>query len=277
MAELDRLGWAARQSFKVGDVVVGIRTDSASFAAWLAVTLAAYTTAEKEHDIWFSALLYDDGQVAAVGRRFNFLYASALLVARTTSVATLVKVLFAELESMLFKDRDDAVYAHSALLRWNGRTALVPSGALFWLAGVQRTVRRSGLVLPVSQYTAIDIDSGDVIPPTSALDLPADAADRLADLFPAGEDGARVSLEGPVAVDALVSVGSEDDPVARISKATGVVRVAETVMNLPKLGQDGLDALARMVADAGCYQIPPASPMDTPDVIIRALQMQRPD
>ncbi len=236
-------------------------------------SLFEYVTSERVR-AWFSVFLYDAPQERRpVGRRLHYLFRNNLLVISTPDVWTLGNAFLAQVEAIRFPERDDAVFAEAALVAANGTASLLPSGTMFWVASLGRAVRRTGLTLPASQYSAIDLRSGLVLPVRPVV-TGLRAVDRLVELFGSNEKADRSVVDRPVPVDIVFSVAPEDDPVAPLSKATALVRLAGGVMNLPKLTQTALDGLARFIDQAECYEIPAGKPAEMAEAVARTMTLR---
>lgn len=269
MDELDHLGWVVTQSYEIGPYVVGIRTNSEAFARWLEHTLGEYATSE-EADPYYSLLVaeHDDGRP---GKRFNILYRESTALAKDLDLAVVVRTLVAELEGFLFQQRNDAVYAQAGVVAADGRTALVPSLLVPYLATLGRRLERSGLTLPVASQVAIDPASGLVVPVKPLLETAPDALERLRALAPTEGRDNRLVVERPTAVDAVCSIGLDEEPVQAVSAAYAVFRLVEKVVNLEKLGTTAVEAVGRLVENARCYELRTANVEGTRDALLTAL------
>jgi hypothetical protein len=196
------------------------------------------------------------GAVRSV-KEFSILYRGSAIMLRSLHVPSVAEAFLKEVESLSFFERDDAIYAAMLPIRSNGTTAVVPETFVSTLGSLGRKVRRAKISLPIPGAVAIDPDTGRLVPPPKHLDLPADALDRLAKFVPAGGEGERTRVDGPVDPD-LVLVWSwepSDMALVPVSKARAVHALTPQILNLDKVGQGALDGLAKMVTRARVYGI----------------------
>jgi hypothetical protein len=252
-----------QHSYKVGGLTFGIRTNSEAVGDWLHDCLGAYRT-RKKADPYYS--IHVAGQYGSSMRGYHILYRETLKLARTFDLTGVGRTLFAELESLLFPDRDDAVYLEASVVASDGAVALVPGTAALYVATLgDRKVQRAGLRLPVETKVAIDPDSGEAVPIESRLKIPADAIARLAALAPVDRSDDRLVLDGPVKLDAVFSIGPTEDPLLPVSSAVALYRLGSHALNLGKLGTAGLETLLGVVERARCYEVASGMPQEVLD------------
>jgi hypothetical protein len=241
-----------QRSYEVGRYVFGIRTNSEPVGLWLDEYLGGFRI-EEEVAPYYSFLIADDKQSSI--NRLHVLYQETIALARSFDLRDLASSLLAELESLLFVDRDDALYAELAPIAAAGTIAIVPSKTVSFLDTLGSRVRRAGITLPVAVNTAIDPETGDLIPYKPLLDVPEGAADAL------GTNGGRARrydrfvLSGPTRADVVYSVGLGEEMVQLVSRASAVYRMAKRTVNLDKLGSKGLEGLSRVVEGARCVEV----------------------
>lgn len=270
MDKLDLLGWEASTTLKLGDSKVQIRSTSKAFSRWLGSTLSHYKV-RKSGQVWYSIVVAggDPDEDPNSKKRFHILYRGASQVVRTLDLETLGRALFAELETVLFPQRDDAIYVDSAALAMDGKIALLPSNLLPTMWKLSRRLHQSGVVLPLARTVAVDRESGQVIPTTPKLEIPDDAIESLKESVGAEAAAAlsvasrregnghleRWVLRERTAPVAVLTTGAEDGPKQPQSTGQAVYRLASQAMNLPKIGTSALEGLSLLAQQAQCYKM----------------------
>jgi hypothetical protein len=241
------------RSYDVGDYLVGVRTNSEAVGAWLDRYLGDLRTSE-DAEPYYSILVADESD-RRPGRRFNILYRESIAVARTFEVAGVVRTLLSELEGLLARGRNDAVYTDLAPVTSNGTVALIPASTVAFLDTLGGRVRRAGLVLPIATRTAIDPVSGELIPIQPLLRVPPEAPDELRGVG-SGVDDSRLLLDCPARVDVVCAVGgSATETLLPLTPGGAVHRLATHVLNLEQLGVGALEGLSRLTSGARCYEL----------------------
>jgi hypothetical protein len=260
-------------SYQVGPNLVGIRCTSKKFGDALDRALSAHWATETAHAI-FSVVVSggrEDG--GRPGKQFHVLYKYASPLLKTLHLPTLVRGLFAELESLTFGQRDDAMFLHAGLVASNGALAIGPGSMASYLTRVGRRVERAGLSLAPSRFTAIDLASGQVIPVPTQLEVPRNALSRLEAVIPADRPDNRhgLILDGPRRLDAVFDFYG-DQPLMPMSKALAVSRLARGVVNFPKLGVRALEGLIRLVQGTPCLGLGRPQPREMLDILASGLK-----
>ncbi len=139
----------------------------------------------------------------------------------------------------------------------HGVTALIAPELVPFFDQTPRKVEEAGLTLPITAFTAIDLDSGEAIPASRELDVGQDALDQLARIAPVnGRVVARGTLDRRTKVDLVCGMGYyREDPVIPISRGVGLFTLAANAKNLPVLRKAGLESLRRLVEGAQCCQL----------------------
>lgn len=270
MDKLDLLGWEADTTLKLGDQALRIRSTSKAFNAWLGRTLKPYKSRKSAHNFYSVVIAGGDpDEDPKSSKRFHILYRGSSQVVRTLDLPTLGRALFADLESVMFPERDDAIYVEAAPLALDGRIALIPGNYLPTLWKLSRRLHQAGIRLPLSRTVAVDRESGQVIPTTPRVEVPDDALDRLEEevgaeaaavLRVAGTRGAgnghleRWILKDPSIPIAVLTSGGDDEPRQPMSRGQAVYRLAALTMNLPKIGVSALEGLSLLTTQAQCYK-----------------------
>lgn len=272
MDKLDLLGWEAHTTLKLGDHAFKVRSTSKAFNAWLGDILKPYKVRKPSASIWYSVVIAggDPDEDAKSKRRFHILYRGSSQIVRTLDLPTLGQALFAELESTLFEDRDDAVYVEAAALAMDDRIALVPGSYLPALWKLSRRLHQAGVKLPLARTVAVHRETGQVIPTTPRLETPNDAIDRLEKAVGKeagavlGVAGARASgnghlerwtLAAPARAVAVLTTGAEEGPRQPQSRGQAVYKLAGLTLNLATVGVSALEGLSLMAEQAQCFML----------------------
>jgi hypothetical protein len=257
--------------YGVGDWAFGIRTNSEAVAAWLDECLGEYRIDDDEIDPYYS-LVVETGDGGGSVRRYHLLYRETIKIGRTFDLVGLGRTLLSELESYLFAERDDALYADAVVIAKDGATGLVPGLAAQYIDTLGRKVERAGVILPVETKVAIDLSSGEVVPMKPMLRVPEDAFDRLAQIGGGNGRDHRLLLDRPVRVDTVFSIGSADELLQPVVPSAALFRMATHAVNMRKLGQTGLEALLRTVSTARCFEIASKGPADMLDALAEGVR-----
>lgn len=272
MDKLDLLGWEAHTTVKLSDHEFKIRSTSKAFNAWVSETLKPYKVRKPSANTSYSVVIAggdpDEGDKSK--RRFHILYRGSTQVVRTLDLATLGRAFFAELESTMFGDREDAVYVEMAALALDGRVGLIPGNYLPTLWKLSRRLHQGGIGLPLARTVALDRETGRLIPTPPLLDIPGNALDRLTDavgseagaiLAVAGKGGTgnghleRWSLKAPAQPVAVLTTGADEGPRQPQSRGQAVYRMAGITLNLPQVGVSALETLSLLAEQAECSMI----------------------
>jgi hypothetical protein len=242
----------ACQSYQFGEAEVAVRTTSHEFAEWMDEVFSQYRA---EHDVEPAySVVIGGGSGNRSGRGYHILYRGILPVVRTLDLPTLARGIMAEFESAYFHERSDALFLRQATVDIGGRAALISSFLAVTLGTLGRKVQKAGVTLPVTDFTAVDLEEGSLVPTPPALDLPADAVDRLAALGSGNGSADRLVIEGALSPEAvLITFGTQ--LVEPVSRGVALHQLAASALNLSVVGQRGLDALARLVSGTRCYRL----------------------
>jgi len=245
------------QTYEVAGLRVEVRTNSGPFGEWLRTVLARYTRAQASATSDYSVFV---GPTAGRSQRnYHLLYRGFSPVVRTTDLHTLARALLAELESLLFAGRRDAVYLRAARVCTNGVTALVPAPQVMELVGLGRQVERAGIRLPAELTTAIDLGGGELVTVRPLLEI--EGAAPLGDLPVQSQADASERPAGSESIGVVCLAGAWEAPgPAPLSRGMALHGLAALVANLPAVGGTGLAALGRVVAGARCSTISGGSP-----------------
>jgi len=260
MDKLDHLGWVVSASFAIGDARFAIRSTSHAFGEWVAEALGAYEVEDVE-DFVYSVVVPEPPARGA--KEFLILYRGSSAMVRTLDPVTLGRSLLAELETVRFHERDDAVYVMASVGEVGGVPILIPSSILPKLAKLGRRASRSGFRIPGQRAVAIDIETATIMPIDRALDVPDAALERLAAALPwQGTDGLCFTDES-VHVGALVVASTDaESSLDPVRKAYGLAALTSSTVNFQRVGGRGLEALGRLVERAPVYRSTWTDPAD---------------
>jgi hypothetical protein len=212
------------------------------------------------------------GKGAMAKERYHILYKGTIAIARTRDIETLVQTLRSDLESYLFEDRDDAIFADMNVVSGGGSNALVPSSIVPFIGTLgHRRLDRAGLTLPAETAVALEPATGQVVPIPRKVELAEGWRELLAKTFPPNGRDPRVVVEEPTRVDVVVSIGWGDEPMAPVSKGIGLYRLATHITNLELLGGDTVANLIPLVEGARCFEMASAKPAEMLDALLGVL------
>jgi hypothetical protein len=241
--KLDRLGWMASGTYRVGKERVGVRTTSPRFGEWMDRTLRGYEVRGRAGP--YLSVVVGDGV-----REYHILYRGIQPIVRTMHLPTLGRALLAQLEMSNYSKRDDALWVDAALVSGHGALGLIPGYVLPLLVDLGRRVERSGVVLPAHPYVAMDPEDGRVLPARSGLDLPRDPLRALRLLSDRTEPD-RFLLERPATVDVVFAVDwSRESGTYPLPRSRAMYEVGSGAMNLERIGSRALGGLQQMVDGA---------------------------
>jgi hypothetical protein len=241
------------RTYEVGGHRFGIRTDSMAFCAWLDRTFRRYRVAGDEYPRY--SILISGAKGETSGKSFNILYKQTNALVRTMDLSTLARALVAEMESLSYRERDDAIHAEVGMLVTNGIKALVPGRFTSFLGRLgHRQVQRAGVSLPGSMYVTIDPESGRAVPAEPHLKIPDDAFERLSEIGPTNGSSERVFVDEPSSVDVVFWVDNQSQvPFHPISRGFVLSRLWTWTVNASQIGKTAIDGLTKLVEPTRCY------------------------
>jgi hypothetical protein len=270
MTELDRLGWAVEGSFDLGGAQVGIRTTSEPFWGWLESALAEHRSTRTSIPVYSIVTGDGPGKGAMAKERYHILYKGTIAIARTRDIETLVQTFRSDLETYLFEDREDAIFADMNVVSRGGINALVPASIVPFIGTLgHRRLDRAGLTLPAETAVALEPGTGQVVPLPRMVRLAEGWRELLAETFPPNGRDPRVVVEEPTRVDIVVSIGWSDEPLAPVSKGIGLYRLATHVVNLELLGGAAVGNLVPVIEGARCFEMASAKPAEMLGALLR--------
>jgi hypothetical protein len=273
MTELDRLGWAAEGSLELGGSPIGVRTTSAAFWEWLNASLPDYRSSKQATPVYSIVIGDGSGGGGVAKERYHILYKGTIAIARTTDLRSLVRTFLSDLETYLFDDRTDAMFADMNVVSLGSVKALIPGTIVPFIGTLgRRRLQRTGLSLPAETSVALEPGTGRVVPLTPWVQVSEGWIDGLASVASADGTDPRAGVEEPTTIDVLASIGWGDEPVAPISRGLALYRLASHVANLEILGGKAVANLVPIVQGARCYELASAKPEAMLDALLRVLQ-----
>jgi len=272
MDELGHLGWVAHQSFELAGLLFGIRTNSRAFGRWLAKALPATLVRDEEAEPNYSAVI--GGNDGVVGKRFHILYRDSTVLARTFDALELIEALLSDLEALTYRGRSEAVFVQATFLSSGGVRALFPEELVGDFLGSRRHVHARGLELPESRFVAVDLESGELLPSPNPLEVDQT---MLAELVRAvGSEPTpwpRARLERQTPIDLVCTMGPAGNPLRPVSRGWALYVLTSNARNLDRVGGAGLEALARLVRRATCWEIGAQEPRQMVESVLHAFQL----
>jgi hypothetical protein len=259
-------------SYQIGRNRVGIRCTSKRFGDLLDRALSDHWSTEPAGAVYSVVLSGGKENGGSPGRHFHVLYRYDAPLVRTLHLPTLVRTLFAELESLTFSQRDDAMFLGAGLVASNGSLALGPGSMSMYLDRVGRRIERAGLTLSPTRFVALDPRSGRIVPVPSSLQVPPGDVAGLGAVVPSDRQDNRHGLvvEEPTSVDAIFDF-SDAEPLTPMSRALVVSRLARGVANFPKFGKAGIEALARLTGGTRCLSLGKPQPRPMLEILSSGL------
>jgi hypothetical protein len=261
MAKLDRLAWATCDWFAIQDYRFGVRSTSARFGEWVRYALSSYRVdgpLETDGDPLYALIVEDDAHPSGrAAKHLHILYYGTFGIVRTLDVMAVARSFVAEIESLTFPIRDDAVYLEASLIRAQDRTVLIPTLMVPDVSSAGRRIRASiDLALPAHMSIALDPVSGHAIPVTRTLDIPDDVLDVVEHYVPVASQGdVRAVVDRELAIDRIVMLGNVGEPgLVPSSRGPVLFELTRSIRNLAKVGGDGVRTIARLVAGADVVQ-----------------------
>jgi hypothetical protein len=224
-----------------------------AFCGWLDRTFRRYRVAGDVYPRYSILIAGAKGDTG--GKQFNILYKQTMALVRTMDLSTLARALVAEMESLSFQERDDAIYTELGMLTTNGTRALVPGRFTSFLGRLgHRQIERAGVTLPGSMYVAVDPESGRAVPAPPHLKIPDDAFERLGEIGPTNSSTDRVFVEEPSPVDVVFWVDNQSEvPFHPVGRGFVLSRLWTWTVNAPVIGKTAIEGLTRLVEPTRCY------------------------
>ena len=245
------------RTIEIGGRRLGIRTTSRAFGAWIDETFPEHLVGG-EPEMYDYSVVVDGGDGAESdrrGTRFHILYYGVGAVIRTMHLPELGRSLVAELEGWALKERTDRIFVHAAAVAMDGISILVPAWLVAYLGDLGRRIERAQLRLPIARWSAVDPESGSLVPPPPIVDVPKRAFDDLERLqVPNGRGPTRVEDDAERRVDAVLTYDPALDTIAPGPRGIALHRIVSQTANLGALGGDALAGLGELVRGARSYE-----------------------
>jgi len=249
------------RSYALKGLGFGVRTTSEEFAAWLDQALETYRVTT-EAQPYYSIVIADGPPTEShVKERYHVLYRGTLAIAKTPDLFTLLRTFVSDMASFVYDQREDAIYADVVPVWLGGVCGLVPAVLIPYLTTLgRRRLQRSGLTLPAETAVAVSLDSGMVMPMPTIVSLASRSLETLAGVFPLEGQDQRATVERPLAVDVVLSIGSGDEQLSPVTKGIALYRLASHVANLDQLGEKAVLGLRPLVERARCFELGSGTP-----------------
>jgi hypothetical protein len=273
MTALDHLVWVVEGSYVFGEAEVGIRTTSREFGRWVDRALDPYRISKEAAPVYSIVIADGAGESGLAKERYHILYRQTVAIARTPDIQALVQTFRADLETFLFPDRDDAIFAEMNVVSLDGVNALIPAVVVPFIGTLgRRRLARTGLTLPADTAVAIEAGSGHVIPVQPQVQLEEGSIDLLAEAVPGNGREQRAVVDRPTKIDVVLSVGWGLEPFVPVSRGIGLHRLGTHVLNIDALGGPAIEGLLPLVEGARCIEMAAAKPPDMLDALLKILQ-----
>ncbi len=269
---MDRLGWVVEGSYSFGGAEVCVRSTSREFGQWVDGALRKHRSQEKHQPAYSIVIAEVSGQGGLAKERYHILYKGTIAIIKTPDILTLVRTFLSDLEMFFFQDRSDAIFADMNVVSLNGVNALVPSTVIPYIGTLgRRRLGRTGLTLPAETAVAMAPGTGRVVPIEPMVELPGGALDLLTEVVPGDGRDPRMVVEGPTAIDVVLSVAWGPELLAPVSKGIGLYRLGSHVVNLELLGGEAVQGVRSIVEKARCYEMAAATPAEMLDALLQIL------
>ena len=244
--KLDRLVWAGSSTFRIGRLLLGVRSSNQAVHDLLRETLIAHLVEGVEAPNNYSILLAGDDPESK-DRAFHFVYRGFNPVVRTRDPQRLVPALLSRLAGHLDHGRSDHVRLDSVALVAGDVAVLAPAEIRYVMPVLERRLNSKGLRVVDQPWTALDVETGELVVTEPALDVDPEAQARLTRAFPRAR-----RPDPPVAPGRYRVAGwafglghAHNGP---ISRSQAVALACPQVLNVAELGaQRTLDGLARAI------------------------------
>ena len=227
-------------------MLLGVRSSNLAVHDLLRQTLAAHLVEGVDAPANYSVLLAGDDPESK-DRAFHFVYRGFNPVVRTRDPERLVAALLGRLAGHLDHGRSEHLRLDSLALVTGDVAVLVPAEIRYVMPSLERRLNTKGLRVVDQPWTAIDVETSELVVAEPALDLAPEARARLVGAFPRPR-----RPEPPVPPGRYRLAGwafglghAHNGPVSR---AQAVALACPQVLNVAELGaQRTLDGLARAV------------------------------
>lgn len=243
-----------------------------AFCDWIDRTFRRYRVAGNEYPR-YSILAPGAKGRDQRGKSFNILYKQSSALVRTMDLGTLARALVFEMESLNFRQRDDAIFAEVGMLRTNGTRVLVPGRLTSFLSRLgHRQVQRAGVTLPGGMYLTIDPKTGRAVPAEPHLKIPEDSFERLSEIGATNGSSDRVFVDEPSPVDVVFWIDNASEvPFHPVSRGFVLSRLWTWTLNAGVIGKSALEGLTKLVEPTRCYSLEISDSKKMLDNIVAAI------
>jgi len=174
MEKLDRLGWAAGIAFTAYGLRIGVRVNDPAVLDRVVDVLPPgwkpATTPVVDH---LYSLIAGGSTARSHVRRFNVLYASSSLLARSMDLANVSPILERNLHQYVASYARRRVFVHAGVVGWKGRAIVLPGAGFAGKSTLVTALLRAGASYYSDEYAVFD-RQGRVHPFTRRLGLRRD-------------------------------------------------------------------------------------------------------
>ena len=243
-----------------------------AFCGWLDRTFRRYRVAGEANPRYSILIAGAKGDTG--GKQFNILYKQTSALVRTMDLTTLARALVVEMESLSYRERDDAIFTELGMLTTNGTRALLPGRFTAFLGRLgHRQTERAGVSLPGTMYVAVDPKSGRAVPAPPHLKIPEDSFERLAEIGPTNGSSDRVFVDEPSPVDVVFWVDNLSEvPFHPVGRGYVLSRLWTWTVNAPVIGKTAIEGLTRLVEPTRCYGLQITEARETLQNIVTAIK-----
>jgi hypothetical protein len=247
MEKLNRLAWAARISFHVFGVRIGVRVSAENLLEPLVSHLPAGWKPESSRtaDRLYSVIGGSVGPRPSV-RPFSFLYGDAQQLARTLHPEDLYEALEADMDFYLAQAARQRLFVHAGVVAWKGQAIVIPGRSQTGKTTLVKAFLQAGASFYSDEYAVFD-GRGRVHPYPRRLSVRVDGSDQTSRLS-AGSLGSETGAE-PLPVGLLTltryKAGAQWKPKA-LSPGRGTLGLLANALAARKQPERALATLGRV-------------------------------
>jgi len=158
MQKLDRLGWAAGETYSAFGLRVGVRVNREDFPQELRQRLpqAWKKSSSKRHvDYLYSLLLQEDNGNPRV-RKFHLAYSDAAIAGRSLDYAQILELLASDMHRFAAEFSRTKIFVHAGVVAWKNRAILVPGKSFSGKSTLVAELVRAGAGYCSDEYAVLD-------------------------------------------------------------------------------------------------------------------------
>lgn len=238
MEKLDRLVWAASNTYRIGPVHIGIRTDSEWLEGVIRGALSAYHVPSVDAPANFSVAVPRDDHGAVQG--LNMLYEGHTNLVRSRHPERVLWALFQHLAKYLPTGSNGFLRVSNLALVHKGRAILVPRGVVTWMDLLAPRLNRAGWQFVDQPWSTVDLSTSELVVPPPMLEIDGaweseiDASQSQREPEPIGPGRYRLAGWGVFSAEQRV-----------MTPAAAVAAAARAILNPMEFGV--LETLERML------------------------------